>query len=148
MQPRKKRAKVPPVSASDPKEIAARVRARIAEMGQSESSLAEKSGRHRSVFSTILRKLEKGGRVRSDTLATLAIVLGKSEQWIFTGEEAEGVRLADVPGWAAISAEAATRFKLPPEALEAVGKMRMPSTPKHFDTAFVGALARIWIDAT
>ncbi len=147
MRNAKKRAKLAPMPPSDPRQIAARVRARLKEMGTSESDLAVGLGRHRSVFSTILRRLEKGGNVRSDTLRTLEGAIGKSQQWILTGEEAEGVRLADIPGWAAISAEAGARYKLAPEALEEVGRMRLPSVPTHFDAAFVGALAHAWAAA-
>jgi transcriptional regulator with XRE-family HTH domain len=151
MQRARKRAKVSAVSASDPKEIAARIRARIAEMGVSESSLAERDGKDRSVYSTILRGLADGTRqnLRGDTLRSFVRILGKSEQWILTGEETEGVRLSDLPQWAAVSAEALTRFKtLTPASVEAVGKMRVPAPPKHFDAAFVGALAQIWDNAS
>lgn len=151
MQRRGKRAKVPLVSASDPKEIATRIRARIAEMGISESELAEREGKHRSVYSTILRGLADGSRqgLRGDTIKTFVRLLGKTEQWILTGEETEGIRLSDLPEWSTASAEALARFKgVTPEILDAVGKMRVPAPPKRFDAAFVGALARIWDDAT
>lgn len=151
MQRAQKRAKVPAVSASDPKEIAARIRARIAEMGISESELAERDGKTRSVYSTILRGLMDGSRknLSRGTLARFEMLLGKSKQWIETGEEPDGVRLADLPEWPAVSAEALARFKgVTPKILESVGKMRVPSRPKVFDAAFVGALARLWDDAT
>lgn len=148
MQKARRRAKLAPVSASEPRQIATRIRARITEMGTSESALAESLGKHRSVLSTILRRLEKGGNIRSDTLTTLERALGKSQQWILTGEEGEGIRLSDLPAWAAVAEEALDRYRVSADALDAVGKMRIPATPKRFDAAFVSALARAWSDAT
>ncbi len=128
--------------------IAKRIRERIAEMGQTESGLAEALGRDRTHISTQLRRLDAGGNLRSDTLQLFERALGKSSQWILTGQEPEGVRISDVPGWAEVAVEATSRYKLPPEAVEAVGRMRVPAVPARFDAAFVGALARAWSDAS
>jgi hypothetical protein len=144
----RKGAKLAAMVPSDSRQIAGRIRARIEEMGESESGIAEKMGRHRSVLSTTLRKLDEGKGLRTATLARLEKVLGKTQQWILTGEEGEGVRLADLPGWPLVASEAAARHKLAPEVLEAVGRMRVPVAPRVFDAAFVGAIARAWADAT
>lgn len=137
-----------PARSSNPNspQVAGRIRARLAELGYTESSFAEKLGRERTVISTILRRLDQGGNLRTDTIKLLVQHLGKSEQWLLTGTESRGTRMADVPGWAEAARAAAARHRFTDDEIAAVADWTMPTPPSHADEKTVTALVRVLQD--
>lgn len=128
-------------------DIAERVRARIKEMGTTESDIAVSWGKDRTLLSTILRGVEKDGRrVRDDLLQRLAATIGRTPGWILTGVEEEGVRLSDVEGWADAAREATQRFGLTAEAVAMAGGTRLPTKPNRMDAVTVEGYARAWMN--
>jgi hypothetical protein len=92
------------------------------------------------VLSTILRRVDDGGGLNTDTLARLERLLGKPAQWILTGEERAGVRLCDCPGWTEAAAEARERFGLTEEQIAGAGATTWPRMPRHVEPSLVRAL--------
>jgi len=133
---------------SQPSPIAQRIRARLAELEQTESSYATGLEKHRTLLSKQLERLDEGGNLRSDTLLKLEKRLGKSVQWILTGEEPAGFMLASFPGWKEAADAAVERYRLSPELVEVVGRFHVPAKPARIDAAIIATLARMWIDAT
>ena len=128
-------------------DVAQRVRARIAELGTTESAISLSWGKDRTLLSTVLRGVEKDGRhIRDDLLQRLAMTIGKTPGWIFNGVEEEGVRLRDVPGWEAAASEAADRFGFPADAVAIAGDTRLPSQPRRMDAATVEGYVRAWMN--
>lgn len=142
----------PPVSTQrktnpEPSPVAARIRARVAELGHTESSFSEAIGWQRTVLSTMLRRMDRGlPGLSPPTLAKLEKHLGKPVQWILKGEESEGIALRDVEGWAEARAAAAERYGIASETLDLVGQMRFPVAPTRLDAPSIAALARFWLD--
>jgi hypothetical protein len=136
------------------REIAARVRAWVDEQVKLDPSASVRQlsiacGWDGSHLGTVLRRLEVGKDVRTETLRTIATTIGRPFAWLETGEMPEGIRLADLPAWPEASAAALERHRdLTPEAVAAIGKMRVPELPKRFDAGVVAQLARAWADAT
>lgn len=128
--------------AGAPSPVAARVRARITEIGLSESAISERLGWHRSVLSTILRRLDAGdSNLRGDTLQRLELALGKPAQWILTGVEPIGVRLADCPGWTEAAAVASERFGISAETIATIAEGRLPRAVRFVDPSLIRALS-------
>lgn len=121
--------------------IAERVRARLAEMRMSERAASEALRWTPTVLSTILRKLDQGGAVNSDTLRALEQLLGRPAAWILTGDEPAGVLLSDCPGWAAAAREARDRYGLTDEQIAAVARCRFPAAPRHVDALLIRAIS-------
>jgi transcriptional regulator with XRE-family HTH domain len=127
--------------APDSSHIAARVRARLAELKISESEASRRMGKTRTVLSTTLRSLDAGKSIHDDTKAQLEKLLGKPMSWILTGEEGPGVRLRDCAGWTALAALAQERFGFTDAQLALVGATTFGAPPKHMDLALVRTLA-------
>jgi hypothetical protein len=121
--------------------ISDRVRERLAEMGMSETHASERMGWTRTVLSTLLRRIDEGGALRDETVDKLELVLGKPGQWIRTGEEPPGVRLADCPGWAEAARIAAERWGLTPAQIALVGDGRMPQAVRFVDPSLIRSLS-------
>jgi transcriptional regulator with XRE-family HTH domain len=121
--------------------IAERIRARLAELGMSESEAALKLGKNRTLLSTILRRIDAGASVHDRTKAKLEILLGKSWQWVETGEEGQGVRLRECPGWEEAARLARERYSLTDEQIEHAGATTFPKAPRYLEPALVRALA-------
>jgi hypothetical protein len=136
-----------PEELEERRQIAHRVRARIAELGTSESAIAESWGKDRTVLSTQLGRVEAGGNLRDDTLRKLAVSLGKSIGWILTGVEEPGFRLADQPGWAGAAKEAQERFGFSDEVVKEAGEMRAPLRPGRLDAHTAEGFIRTWMNA-
>jgi hypothetical protein len=117
--------------------VAERIRARIREMGASETSFSEKLGQSGKQLSTQLRRLDDGGNLRSDTLAKLSAALGKSEHWIMTGRDPETTPLSLDPRWKEAAEEAARVYRVSPRSIVAVGEHRPPAPPKNLDGAYI-----------
>jgi len=112
---------------TSPQAIAARIRARLAELELSESSFAAAEGKDRTTLSTQLRRLASGGNLRQDTLIRLSKYLGKPIHWILTGEDIlGGIPLSQMEGWNAAVVEVLTRFQFTPEQIEAAGRICLP----------------------
>jgi len=126
---------------STPSPVASRIRTRIAEMGTTESALSESLGWHRTVLSTTLRRLDSGGGLTTPILERLEVALGRPSQWILTGVEPAGVRLADCPGWEEAAKTAADRWGIAPERIAEVGEGRLPRAVRYVDAALIRALS-------
>lgn len=61
--------------------IAARIRARLAELGLAERKASEAMGWTATVLSATLRRIDAGGGLNTDTLPALEKLLGKPAQW-------------------------------------------------------------------
>jgi hypothetical protein len=116
-------------------------------MGQSESAFSVAVFGDRTVLSTTLRRLDAGGGLRTPTLEKLEQFLGKPSAWILTGDEVEGIRLCDVPGWNEAAAKATERFGFSSSQIEGAGRMRVPTMPTRMDEVVVAGFVRAWGDA-
>lgn len=135
------------------REIAARVRAwaeerAAADPGYSVRQLSIACGWDGSHLGTVLRRLENGRDVRTETLRTIATTMGRPVSWLESGVMPEGVLLGDLPGWTEAAAGAIERFRLDPAHVAAIGQMRVPVAPRRLDAHVVAQLARAWADAT
>lgn len=101
-----------------------------------------------SHLGTVLRRLDAGKDVRRATLETIATQMGRPEAWLTTGQMPPGFRLADAPGWDQSAAEARERFKVPAEAVDAIGQTYVPKAPRHLDGQAIAILARTLDDMT
>jgi hypothetical protein len=134
MPPAKKPEKTSPVSD--------RIRARLAELRISETAASESMGWSRSVLSTLMRRLDRGeAGLRDDTVSKLEHVLGKPGQWIRTGSEPPGVRLADCPGWPESSALAIERWGISPAKMSTIGEGRLPVAVRYVDAMLIRAIS-------
>lgn len=136
------------------REIAARVRAWVDEQKEHDpaysvrklSLACEWDGSH---LGTVLRRLEAGKDVRTETLRTIATGIGRPLSWLESGVMPEGVLVAELPGWPEASAGAVRDFRLTPEQVEEIGRMRVPFVPRRpLQPHNVAALARTWSDMT
>lgn len=121
--------------------IAARIRLRLGELGLSETAAAERLGWTRTVLSSILRRVDAGGGLNTETLAALEKLLGKPAQWLLSGEEPAGVRLDACPGWDEAVRVARERWQLTDEQIAHVAACRFPVGPRHVDAALVRAIS-------
>lgn len=121
--------------------IAARVRARLRELGISESDAAKALGRDRTVVSTLLRRLDAGHPVTTSTLRRLEPIIGRTAEWMVSGEEPAGVRLDACPGWEEAVRLARERYGLTSDQVERVAACRFPAAPRHVDVALVRAIS-------
>lgn len=116
-------------------------------MGKTLRELSALMGLGPTALESALRRMEAGASVTAATLRSMELALGRTSQWILTGEEPPGIRLRDLPGWDAVSKEAVKTHGLAPEAIEAVGEWLLPKAPRQLDAILVVALARAWADA-
>jgi lambda repressor-like predicted transcriptional regulator len=148
LRPGKVSAHTADVGQTPPSKIADRIRAHCLDAGVSVRSLSSSAGLNPSQLGGILVRLDNGQHVAASILAAVAKAMGRTSEWLLTGADPDGVRLRDVPGWAEAAAQAADRYTLRADAIEAVGDWRMPTAPKRIDAAFVAAIARAWEDAS
>jgi hypothetical protein len=127
--------------------VAERIRGRLREMGQTESGFSEAFGKDRTVLSTQLRRLDAGGNLRTDILQRLESYLGKSSQWILTGVEPEGVRLADDDRWADAAAQAKSEMGYTDEQIAAAGGLRIPERPERMNPTVVAGFVQALTNA-
>jgi len=131
------------VPSAKPKEqtspVADRIRARLAELNLSETEAAKRLGWTRTVLSSLLRRLDsgQGESLRDDTIAKLELVLAKPAQWIRTGVEPEGVRLADCPGWTEAAAQARDRYNVDPHKIAEIGESRVPRPLRYVEASWI-----------
>ena len=123
--------------------IADRIRAEIKARGTVVTAFSQAIGWEAGQLGMILRRLDAGGNLRSDTAEYLAAKLEHSVHWLFTGEE-PGPALSTLPGWAEARAGASGRVS--EEALDVVGAWRVAKPPSQISVAFVLALARAYED--
>jgi hypothetical protein len=125
--------------------VAARISARVKELGTSESKIAIALGWSRTVLSATLRRLKAQGEEQADletaTLRKLELVLAKPMTWILTGSMPEGVRLADCPGWAEACAIARERWSLSEATLAEIGETRFSRTVRYVEPGLIRSIS-------
>jgi hypothetical protein len=127
--------------------IARRIRDFMAASHISQRKLSARALGSETHLHMTLKRLDEGQDVAARLLEAIAVAMGVDVGWLITGVVPSGpLPLRSLPTWPEVSCAAATRYRLTPEALAAVGEWIVPGATA-IDAAFVGALARAWEDA-
>lgn len=123
--------------------VAERIRARLGEIGLTESEASEALGNTRTVLSTQLRRLDKGeDTALSDaTVTKLEKLLGRSGDWIRKGYEGPGVPLRECHGWAEAAARARDLYGLTEEQIALVGGTTFEKPLRFLEASLIRMLA-------
>jgi transcriptional regulator with XRE-family HTH domain len=130
------------------REISARICELQARLGVSWRKFAGLAGLSEAHVRLAALNLEAGKDVTLSTLMAIADAAKVSTGWLISGEGA-GAQLHDLPEWAAVEAEVASKYRdVPDFAVWIVGTFSMRNAPDRLDATTVRDLARAWFDAS